>query len=170
MNIRISHANASHAEFLSRLGKETFYEWFTSGNNPEDVKTYVEPAFSVEQMKKELNEKGSIFLVAFDGDVPAGYARLRLSDEIKFPDKKSLELQRLYTTKDYIGKKVGSMLMERCIDETRQRGFDVLWLGVWEKNARAIAFYEKWGFKPFSSHKFLLGSDLQTDLLMKKEI
>jgi GNAT superfamily N-acetyltransferase len=168
--ILIQYADTSHAEFLSRLGKETFYEWFTEPNNPEDVRNYAEHAFSLQQMNIELNEVGSVFLMAFDGKTPAGYAKLRLSEEVEFPGKKSIELQRLYTTKDYIGKGVGAMLLQRCLDEAKRLGYDVMWLGVWEKNAKAISFYEKWGFEQFSSHTFMLGNDKQTDNLMKLEI
>jgi diamine N-acetyltransferase len=60
--------------------------------------------------------------------------------------------------------------MQSCLDYIQQQGCDTVWLGVWEHNPRAIAFYEKWGFEKFGAHDFLLGTDLQTDILMKKKL
>jgi len=168
--IRIFTADRSHAELLSKLGAETFYEWFTEGNNPEDVRTYVEEAFTLEQIKKELDEPGTVFMLAEEDDQIAGYMKLRVSDEVSFPGKRCLELHRLYITGDFIRKKVGSFFMEQAIGYAKANGFHVLWLGVWEKNERALTFYKKWGFEQFSAHTFMLGNDAQTDLMMKLEI
>jgi ribosomal protein S18 acetylase RimI-like enzyme len=82
----------------------------------------------------------------------------------------AIEIERIYADKDYVGKNVGKLLMKTCINMAKERGHTFIWLGVWENNPRAIAFYEKYGFEKFGSHPFLLGSDLQTDLLMKKKI
>jgi ribosomal protein S18 acetylase RimI-like enzyme len=68
---------------------------------------------------------------------------------------------------EYIGKGVGRELMAAAIREAGQRGCDSVWLGVWEKNPRAIAFYKKWGFQEVGSHVFQLGDDLQTDFIME---
>jgi ribosomal protein S18 acetylase RimI-like enzyme len=69
-----------------------------------------------------------------------------------------------------IGKGIGKALMLKCIEIAREKKSDVLWLGVWENNQRAIDFYTKWGFEKFSTHIFMLGDDPQTDWLMKKEL
>ena len=82
----------------------------------------------------------------------------------------TIEIERIYASKAYLGKHVGKTLMEACLKLAKQGGHNVVWLGVWEHNPRAIAFYEKWGFEKFGSHSFLLGNDLQTDLLMKKNL
>jgi ribosomal protein S18 acetylase RimI-like enzyme len=168
--IRILTANHAHAELLSNLGAETFYEWFTEGNNPEDVQQYVREAFSLSQIKRELDEPGTVFMLAQEGDQVAGYMKLRISDEVSFPGKRCLELHRLYITRGFIRKKVGSIFMEQAIGYAQANGFDILWLGVWEKNERALAFYKKWGFEQFSAHTFMLGNDAQTDLMMKLEV
>lgn len=168
--IRIFTANRSYAEQLSKLGAETFYEWFTEGNNPEDVQKYVEEAFNLAQIKKELEEPGTVFMLAQEDDQIAGYMKLRVSNEVSFPGKRCLELHRLYITRDFIRKKVGSIFMKHAIGYATTNGFDILWLGVWEKNARALAFYKKWGFEQFSAHTFMLGNDAQTDLMMKLEV
>lgn len=168
--IQIFTADNSHAGLLSELGKETFYEWFTEGNNPDDVREYAEQAFSLDQINNELEEPGTVFMLAQEDDQVAGYMKLRLSDEVSFPGKRCLELHRLYITRDFIRKKVGSIFMKHAIGYATTNGFDILWLGVWEKNERALAFYKKWGFEQFSAHTFMLGTDAQTDLMMKLEV
>ena len=81
-----------------------------------------------------------------------------------------LEIARLYVLKDFIGQKVGAALMKECISIAKGKGKQSIWLGVWEKNQRAIDFYSRWGFEKFSECDFLLGDDMQKDWLMKKEL
>ena len=80
----------------------------------------------------------------------------------------ALEIARIYAVQKSIGKGVGRALMQHCIEIARQRNFRIIWLGVWEKNQKAITFYSKWGFEKFGDHMFMLGNDPQTDWLMKK--
>ena len=69
-----------------------------------------------------------------------------------------------------IGKGVGKKLMQTCHDIARQKGKKILWLGVWKENHRAIDFYKSWGFEIFGDQEFILGDDVQTDWLMKKDL
>ena len=169
--ITIRNANPGDATLLAELGWKTFYETFAPTNKEADVKQYVDKNFTTEQLLQELEDPHALFLIAQAGDTAAGYAKLRtqLNPEAP-PDTVSIELERIYSDRDFLGKSVGKTLMEACIDLAKQKGYDTLWLGVWEFNPRAIAFYEKWGFEKFSSHPFLLGTDLQTDLLYKKKL
>lgn len=110
------------------------------------------------------------FLALLDS-TPIGYAKLR---DVKIPAElkgtRNIELERLYVLKAYHDKKAGAALMQYCITYARQNNYEVMWLGVWEHNSRAINFYSKWGFTVFSAHIFRLGTDEQTDLLMKKAL
>ena len=81
-----------------------------------------------------------------------------------------MEIRRIYASQYYLGKGVGKELMQAAISEAQQRGCDCLWLGVWEKNQRAIHFYKKWGFREVGTHTFSLGDDLQNDLIMELEL
>jgi ribosomal protein S18 acetylase RimI-like enzyme len=81
-----------------------------------------------------------------------------------------MEIVRLYVLPESIGHGIGARLMQECIDTATSRGFETLWLGVWERNGRAIQFYQKWGFEEVGSHIFQLGSDAQTDLIMQKPL
>ncbi len=81
---------------------------------------------------------------------------------------RALEIERIYVLQEFHGQRVGQVLYEKAIELAQERGLDYIWLGVWEKNARALRFYEKNGFEPFDRHIFKLGDDEQTDIMVKK--
>jgi diamine N-acetyltransferase len=170
--IQIIQANVSHASLLTGLSLQSFCEAFEKDNNPDDFKTYIDEAFSEEQIRKDLEQPGSIFYIAYYNDEVAGYARLRKSIEVndQFPGKKLIELHRLYALHKYIGRGIGKALMNHCLKEVKQNGFDMIWLGVWEHNDHAQGFYKSFGFEKFSSHVFMVGNDPQTDYLLKKNL
>lgn len=170
--INILQANVSHAPLLTSISLQSFCEAFEKDNNPEDFKTYVDEAFSEEQITKDIQESGSIFYIAYYTGEPVGYARIRTSTEVddQFPGKKLIELHRLYALNKYIGLGIGKALMNHCLTEAKQKGFDLIWLGVWEHNSHAQGFYKNFGFEKFSSHVFMVGNDPQTDYLLKKNL
>jgi GNAT superfamily N-acetyltransferase len=171
-NLKIIQADISHSKILSKLGYDTFYETFVHVNNPDDFEAYISKAFTVEQLEKEIQEPGSIFYILYLEDVPVGYARLRNSTEVdsQFPGNKTKELQRIYVQQNIVGKSFGTLLLKHCMAEAKNLGVAILWLGVWERNERALRFYDKHGFTKFSSHIFMMGTDVQTDILMKKDL
>jgi ribosomal protein S18 acetylase RimI-like enzyme len=128
-------------------------------------------AFNIDQISAELADPQSIFLIASIDEKPAGYAKLILdSIEEGVTAERPVELSRLYSHQEYLGRGVGQNLMDACFDRGRDDGYDVMWLGVWEFNPRAQRFYEKNGFRVVGKHTFVLGSDPQTDLLMQREL
>lgn len=128
-------------------------------------------AFSLEQIAAELDDDKSIFLIAEIDGRPAGYAKLIVgSIESGIEAGDPIELNRLYSHQEFLGKRVGQNLMNECLERARDRGHDVMWLGVWEYNPRAQRFYEKNGFRLVGRHTFQLGSDPQTDLLMQLKL
>lgn len=168
--ITIRYATADDAELIADLSRKTFYQTFGHVNTKENMDKFMNEQFSREKLIKEVTEPGNIFLLAFDGDAPVGYARMREGQKFpEFKNKDSLEIARIYAVNTYIGTGVGQQLMRQCIFIAKELKKEIIWLGVWEKNPRAIAFYTKWGFKKFDEHDFLLGDDPQRDwLLMKK--
>ena len=161
----------SDAHVLSEFGAMTFYDTFAQYNKETDMKTYLEKTFALDQVKKEINDPSVTFLLVFDGHAVIGYAKLKEGNTpASVTDGGAIEIERIYAHKDYIGKNVGQLLMKTFINIAKERGHALIWLGVWENNPRAIAFYEKCGFEKFGSHPFQLGTDLQTDLLMKKKL
>jgi diamine N-acetyltransferase len=167
--IRIRKAVEADALLLTELGAATFSQAFAKDNSTEDMAVYLENAFSVQKQKAEINQPGSIFLIAEIDDKPAGYARLLAgSSETCITGRNPVELVRIYVLQEWIGSGTGSKLMQACLEAARKGGFDVIWLGVWQKNDRAVAFYQKWGFEVVGTHTFLLGSDLQHDWVMQR--
>ncbi|MGZ8525811.1 MAG: GNAT family N-acetyltransferase, partial [Chitinophagaceae bacterium] len=102
---------------------------------------------------------------------PVGYARIRENNNPpSLGTSNAIELARIYATAQSIGKGIGKVLMQKCIGIAKAGNRECIWLGVWEKNQRAIDFYKKWGFEKFADHDFILGNDVQKDWLMKKTI
>ena len=171
--IKIRPAEITDAEMLAELCQKTFYDAFHEHpeNAPEDMADYMEKAFSIKTIRAELEEKDSIFLIAeIEGEV-AGYAKIMLGvTEDGITAEKPIELNRLYAHQKFLGKSVGQALMDECFQIARENDCDVMWLGVWEFNPRAQAFYRKYGFYEVGRHVFQLGSDAQIDLLMQMEL
>lgn len=171
--IKIRQASIEDAEMLTDLSYETFWDAFHAHpkNAPDDLADYMQKAFNLEQIRRELLEENSIFLIAEIAGEPAGYAKLKIdSIEDGISAAKPIELMRLYSKQEFLGKGVGARLMDECFEIARQNDCDAMWLGVWEYNPRAQRFYEKYGFRKVGKHVFQLGSDPQIDLLMQKEI
>ena len=166
----IRYATAGDAELIADLSRKTFYETFGYVNTKENMDKFMSEQFTREKLIKEVSEPGNTFLLAFDEEVPVGYVRMREGQRFpEFNGKDSIEIVRIYAVNTYIGTGVGQQLMRQCMFIAKELKKEVVWLGVWEKNPRAISFYNKWGFEKFGEHSFLLGDDLQTDwLLMKK--
>jgi len=164
-------ATIEDAALLAELGAVTFFETFATSTSEADMAQYLAASFSPDLQRAELADKQNTGLIAEINNVAAGYAVLREGtppDQNDAPD--SIELARLYAKKEWHGRGVGATLMQACIDEAREQGFKELWLGVWEHNARAQAFYHKWQFEKFGEHIFHLGGDPQNDFLMRRQL
>jgi ribosomal protein S18 acetylase RimI-like enzyme len=171
--IKIRRATAEDAEMLAELSWKTFYDAFHAHpkNAPEDLADYMEKAFNRETVRAELLEENSIFLIAEIETETAGYAKVMVGNiEDGISAEKPCELNRLYSHQKFLGKGIGARLMNECFRIARENDCDVMWLGVWEFNPRAQAFYKKYGFREVGRHIFQLGSDPQIDLLMQKDL
>lgn len=159
------------AEVLSALAAKVFHDTFAVHNSPEDMKAYMDDAFAVERIREELGDPRAVVLLAYvDGEL-AGYAKVFDGETPEsVPGASAMELSRLYADGRWHGRGVGAALMAACLDEARRAGRETIWLGVWERNDRAIAFYRKNGFVACGSHSFWLGADEQTDLLMARPV
>jgi GNAT superfamily N-acetyltransferase len=166
-------AGNEHASLIAKLSRETFFESFAADNTKEDMELFMNTQFTQQMLEKEVEDPVNHFFIAWEDDRPVGYMKLKEHPE-GHPDfvteLPAIELNRIYAVKDFIGKGVGKLLMNKAIDKAMDWGNIWIWLGVWEKNERAIHFYEKNGFQKSGSHTFLLGTDLQTDLLMARKL
>jgi diamine N-acetyltransferase len=165
--MKIKIATIEDITLLCEIGIKTFIETYGNQNTPEDLKKYLEEKFNKKQISDELLTPKTIFLLVELENEIIGYAKMRVN-LVENPDMKSLEIERIYISKDYHGQKYGAMLMQKCIDVSIENNYESIWLGVWEHNPKAINFYQKWGFEIFGEHIFQLGDDAQTDFLMKK--
>lgn len=166
--VTIRKADIGDAAVLAVLGRQTFYDTFAEQNTPEDMDAYRKKAFTVERLTSELQEPGAVYLVAEDSSKVIGFAKLTPSEPPACVTTPSpLRLLKLYVSADAIGSGVGAALMRASVEWAKRSGYESLWLGVWEHNHRAKAFYERWGFEPVGTEVFLLGSDEQTDVLMQ---
>ena len=170
---RIRTATPADTEPLAALAERTFRDTFADDNSTGDIEAYVRDSFSLDRVRAELADDANKFLLALmDGEEqPHGYAKLRTGTtdpSVTGPDP--VELQRLYVDRSAMGHGVGAALMRASLDAAKSSDHRTLWLGVWERNARAISFYERWQFETVGDHVFRLGSDHQTDLIMARSV
>lgn len=167
--IEIKKVTLSDIEDLQKIGKQTFFETFAESNTPENMNKYLEDGFSVKKLTEELSNEHSEFYFALSNGEVIGYLKLNTGEsQTESQQKESLEIERIYVLQEYHGKKIGQLLYEKAIHIAMERRSEYVWLGVWEKNTRAISFYKKNGFVEFDKHIFVLGDDAQTDIMMKK--
>jgi ribosomal protein S18 acetylase RimI-like enzyme len=171
MNLTIRQATREDARLIADISHQTFYETFAPSNREEDMEKFLTLQFTKGKLMLEVGAPENTFFLAYHGNEIAGYVKLRDSKPPSILQNTSaLEIARLYSMTHMIGKGVGKILMQVSIDFAIKKNKETVWLGVWEKNQRAIEFYIKWGFKKFAETDFLLGNDLQRDWLMKREI
>lgn len=169
--IEIKQVTLNDIVELQQIGKQTFYETFSTGNTKENMTNYLNEGFSIEKLTAELNDKNAEFYFATLDNNVIGYLKLNFGQsQTELQDDKALEIERIYVLKEFHGKKVGQVLYEKAIEIAKHKNADYVWLGVWEENPRAINFYKKNGFVEFDKHIFKLGDDEQTDIMMKLKL
>lgn len=169
MDINIRYATKKDAGLIADISQQTFYETFAADNTKENMHKFLTEQFTKGRLMMEVGNLENTFLLAHNGGEVAGYIKLREAKQpVNLNNARALEIARIYAMANMIGKGVGNLLMQKSISIAKEKGKEVIWLGVWEKNIRAIDFYKKWGFEKFGVSDFLLGNDVQCDWLMKK--
>ena len=162
-HIILRRATADDASTLSSFAARCFQETFGPESKPSDMEAYLAEAFSPVAQAAEIANSAAIILLAEDDGQLAGYAHLVAHDT-------DMELKRLYLDAPWKGCGLAARLMDRIFEECRRCKADRLWLTVWTQNHRAIAFYEKTGFRVCGSETFMLGEDAQTDHVMEMAV
>ena len=169
--MKIRKLNIDDLETLRNLSIQTFRETFSEVNTKEDMQKYLDENLSIEKLKTELENPNSEFYFAENNDEILGYLKLNFKDaQTEKVEENHFEIERIYVLKAFLGQKIGQILFDKAIEIGREKNLEYVWLGVWEENHRAIRFYGKNGFEIFGKHDFVLGEDVQTDLLMKMKI
>jgi GNAT superfamily N-acetyltransferase len=171
MRITIRRGVLTDAAALAELAARTFRDAFGADNRPEDMALHMALSYGPSQQQAELADPRLVtLLVEVDGQL-AGYAQLRSGlAPACVTGERPIELWRFYVDRAWHGQGVAQALMERVDAEAVQRGAHTLWLGVWERNPRARAYYHKTGFVDFGSHVFMVGTDGQTDRIMARAL
>lgn len=170
-NISFRPGVFADAEALVEFAARTYYETFAAVNTTENMQAYLAAAFTLPQMQSELSDPQASFILSEAGGKLVGYAKLlagRPPDCVT--DEDSIELVRFYIDQAWHGSGLASALMELCLSEAKERRFKTMYLGVWEKNLRAQAFYRKWNFSRVGEHVFYMGDDPQVDWWMTRAI
>jgi GNAT superfamily N-acetyltransferase len=156
---------------LTAMARQTFADAFEALNTPEDFEMYLAAHLNEKVLLTELENASSEFWWVCQEDHPVAYFKLNHAPaQSDVNDPKSIELERIYTIAEWQGHGIGSQIIQHIEYIARKEGKEFIWLGVWEKNQRAIAFYERHGFRSFGSHVFILGTDEQTDILLRKDL
>ena len=172
--LHIRRATPADAPALSASASLWFEETFGAQNDPEDMRRYLGKAFSPAQQSAELSDPRRVTLLAEEGGELAGYVYLHRTPpggaHHGVPAGEAVEIQRFYVSSRHHGHGVARKLMEAAMETAREMGGELLWLGVWEHNTRAIRFYQKHGFADVGEQDFVLGTDLQHDRVMTRPL
>ncbi len=166
---QITRVSVDELESLRKLSINTFNDTFSITNAATHIEAYLSKAFSEEQLKTELQNPDSFFYFLKKGEEVHGYLKLNTKKaQSDLVLDNALEIERIYIVESHQGQGLGKTLINFSLEAARDRNLICIWLGVWEKNEKAIAFYKRHGFEVFADHPFKLGGDLQRDLLMKR--
>ena len=171
MELRLQKCEIDQLAFLVSLSRNTFVDAFEKDNNPEDFENYLDFAFNPDRIADEVLDADSDFYFVYLNKDVVGYFKLnQLQVQTDIKDDYSLELERIYVLKEFQGKQIGRWMLEEVKALAREKEKTFVWLGVWEHNTKAIAFYETYGFQKFGTHPYYIGTDKQTDWLMRINI
>ena len=169
--IEINKASILELETIQKISIQTFTDTFAAVNTAENMMNYIRDNFNLEKISSEINNPDSAFYIAIFENETVGYLKINFGNaQTEKQKENTLEIHRIYVLETFHGKKVGQLLLDEAIKIAQETDIDSIWLGVWEENHKALRFYTKNGFVEFDKHIFILGDEVQTDLLMQLEI
>nr|WP_263326931.1 GNAT family N-acetyltransferase [Neobacillus sp. Marseille-Q6967] len=171
MTINIKKCTLEDSCKLQEISYETFNETFKDQNSPENMSAYLERAFNLKQLEKELSNISSQFFFVYFNNEVAGYLKVNTNDaQSEEMGDESLEIERIYIKSKFQKHGLGKYLLNKAMEIAMERNKKKIWLGVWEKNENAIAFYKKMGFVQTGAHSFYMGDEEQLDFIMTKTL
>ena len=171
MSIKKISNSTEDIKALQAIAKQTFTETFGSQNTAEDLAKFLNEEYDFDKLKAEVENPESFYYFYYFEDELAGYLKLNVGaaqTESDYPE--ALEIQRIYVLQKYQGKRIGLAMMQQALVIAEELKKPQVWLGVWENNFKAQAFYQKSGFKKVGSHDFILGDDRQIDHILLKTL
>jgi ribosomal protein S18 acetylase RimI-like enzyme len=169
--VRIREVLFTEVELLQQITRDTFIKAFGHLNKASDMQLYMDKAFALQQIQLEFDDPNSYHFFVENQTEVMGFIKLNLGPaQSEMPFNNAMEIQRIYVIAKFQGVRIGEQLLKFTINFAKQMKMDKVWLGVWDKNTRAISFYEKNGFVAFSKHEFMVGTDQQFDIMMQLDI
>ena len=167
----IRKVEIADVEVLAKLAKQTFRETFAHDNTEEQLQEYFEEAYNLIVLSTELEDPDSESYFIMHEEEIAGFLKVNWGNaQTERELENAFEIQRLYVLQTYQGFGLGKQLFEFALEHAENNGFSWAWLGVWEHNTKAQAFYNRYGFEKFSQHRFMVGQKVDTDWLLKKKL
>lgn len=171
MTVKITMCTRDDLPILQEISIETFNDTFNDQNSPENMKDYLKRAFNFEQLETELSNISSKFFFVYFNNEVAGYLKVNTDNaQSEEMGDESLEIERIYIKNKFQKHGLGKYLLNKAIEIAKEDNKKKIWLGVWEQNENAIAFYQKMGFVQTAAHSFYMGDEEQTDFIMTKTL
>ncbi|BDG78824.1 spermidine/spermine N(1)-acetyltransferase [Bacillus subtilis] len=171
MSVKLKKCSHEDLKILQIISIETFNDTFKDQNSPENMKAYLESAFHSKQLEKELSTVSSQFFFVYFNHEVAGYLKVNTNEaQSEEMGDESLEIERIYIKNKFQKHGLGKYLFNKAVEIALESNKKKIWLGVWEKNENAIAFYEKMGFVQTGAHSFYMGDEEQIDFIMIKTL
>ncbi|MFP3512883.1 GNAT family N-acetyltransferase [Peribacillus sp. SIMBA_075] len=171
MTINTKKCTLEDSRKLQEISYETFNETFKHQNTPENMNAYLEKSFNLKQLEEELSNISSQFFFVYFNNEVAGYLKTNTNDaQSEDVGAESLEIERIYIKNSFQKHGLGKYLLNKAMEIAMEHNKKKVWLGVWEKNENAIAFYKKLGFVQTGAHSFYMGDEEQIDFIMTKTL
>jgi len=164
----IRQANADDVPTIIEVAQKTFVETYGETNKKENVEQYMSNMFSTDKICSEINSESERFYIAFNNGTPVGFTKMRSDRKARGLDgKRAIEIERIYVLKEFQGLKVGKELLDKCKSIALEEDYKIIWLQVWQANAKAVQFYQKGGFVIYETAIFQFGDEVHQDYVMR---
>jgi ribosomal protein S18 acetylase RimI-like enzyme len=166
-----SLCTAADIDQLIEIGIETYRDTFAGMTGADTMASYLAESFNAQKIFGELANRDSQFIFLHVGGELAGYLKVNENEaQTDVPGPAGLEIERIYLRRRFQGQGMGRTLLEKGLQIAREKRKTCVWLGVWERNEKAIGFYERMGFRKAGTHDFFMGTERQTDFVMRMDL
>ena len=167
----IRHATTDDVDLLCHLGTTTFRETYRPISDAAEIEDYVGRQFTPAKVGAWLGDPRARTLLAFAAGAPAGYAHVRAAPvPACVADRQAIELSRLYLLASAQGTGLGGALMDAALAQVAALGGRTVWLGAYDRNVKALAFYARRGFVQVGTHAFEFGGQVYADPVLTRSL